>query len=229
MTAHTTQFYGRRKGRALRTHKKNLISDFLPQLCVDLNTDVLSHPREFFNDTSFILTDYALDIGFGSGDHTIACASQLPHTGFIGSEVFINSIATLIENIQHLSIKNIRIYPDMIQNLIPHLQDQCIHYVYILFPDPWPKKKHCKRRLVDVDFLQCLIRIMVKGGLIYFASDDAHYIDHMVQSIEQIPLLKIIHHDTVRPEYWQGVTTRYEQKALVKKTLCNYLTVEYTL
>jgi len=113
-----------------------------------------------------------LEIGFGGGEHLAACAAQRPDTGFIGCEPFINGVASLLGHIDNQKLENIRIYPNDARTLLDALPDACLARIFILFPDPWPKARHEKRRFIGPENLPHLARALQKGGEMHLATDD---------------------------------------------------------
>ena len=180
------KFFGRRKGRTIRKAKSFLLEDFLPKIC--LNVDKKINLSECFTKSK---NKYALEIGFGDGSHLAAIAKSQPDTGFIGVEVYRNGVANLLSLItgvkegnetdlqdvmlQDGRVDNIRIYDDDVRLLFAALPDNSFDKIYLLFPDPWPKKKHANRRFVNPDNLQELARLLKKGGILQIATDHPVY------------------------------------------------------
>ncbi len=201
-------FHGRRKGRTLRTHKSHLMQTLLPKMKVDLAHMNLQEP-------------IWLEIGFGGGEHLAAMALQNPKIQFLGCEVFENGIASLLDHIDKNNLKNIVIYPEDTRPFLKTLPENYIEKVFILFPDPWPKKKHLKRRLVNKAFLEDLLRILKSQSILRFASDHEDYIKDVQSLIQESQAFQeiIIHEE--RPEDWP--LTIYNQKAILKGTPSRYL------
>ncbi len=217
------KFYGRRKGRLLRVNKSRLMENLLPSVVINLHEERSVHPSEFFKDSTASYQDYCLEIGFGGGEHLAAWAAKYPERGFIGCEAFVNGVASLLEHIDLNNIQNVRIYPKPVQDLLKALDHQTIRQAFVMFPDPWPKAKHQKRRLVNAQFLKQLSSIMHPEGILHMASDDIDYIGAMLEALNQTPQMNLISHDLIRPDNWPA--TRYEQKALQQGKTCHYLTV----
>lgn len=198
------------------------MATLLPSLTLHIHPGQRYAPSQFFDNASRgQFTSYDLEIGFGCGEHLAVRAYQNPEVGFIGCEAFVNGIASLLEKIRAYDLQNIRVYPNPVQDLLPALADQSVHRVFILFPDPWPKSRHHKRRLITGSFLKMVSRILVPEGLIYLASDDKNYINAMQEAIQQTPELRLISHTHKRPDDWPP--TRYEQKAIQQGKICHYL------
>jgi tRNA (guanine-N7-)-methyltransferase len=157
----------------------------------------------------------ALEIGFGSGEHLAELAARHPEAGFIGCEVFENGIARLVARIERERLDNIRIFADDARLLLAALPPASLDRVFILFPDPWPKARHKKRRLVSAETLDRLALIMVDGGELRLATDDRDYLSRMLEA-------GTAHEDFAwlarRPQDWRErpsdwPSTRYEEKA----------------
>ncbi len=156
-----------------------------------------------------------LEIGFGAGEHLAAQAESHDDFGFIGCEVFENGIAKLLGDIARRKLNNIRIFPDDARRLITTLAPACIGRVFILFPDPWPKARHHKRRVVSNETLDQLARIMTDGAELRLATDDAGYFEWMLERVTGHPAFEWL---ARRPKDWLArpadwPPTRYEAKA----------------
>ena len=206
------RIYGRRRGRPLRSGQQQLKQDLLPQLAIKLPETGVLDPASLFAERPEAVW---LEIGFGAGEHLAAQAEAHPGIGFIGCEVFENGVARLIAEIAGCDLKNIRIFPDDIRALLDPLAPASLDRVFILFPDPWPKTRHHKRRLVSTATLDRLAVLMRPGAELRLATDDRDY------------LVWILEHATRHPEFeWQArgpadwrerpsdwPPTRYEEKA----------------
>lgn len=154
--------FGRNRGRALRPYQQSLVDTLLPVLA--FNVAELASAKKV-----------ALEIGFGGGEHLLAAAAHHPETLFIGCEPYINGVAKCLAGIDKLKLKNIRLVADDARKLIEKLPDVCLDAVFILFPDPWPKIRHHKRRLVSAETLSMLARTHKKGGRLLIATDHVDY------------------------------------------------------
>jgi tRNA (guanine-N7-)-methyltransferase len=157
-----------------------------------------------------------LEIGFGGGEHLVAQAATHPDRRYIGVEPFLNGVASCLRHIEESGVTNIRLHHGDARDVIARLPDACLDLVYILFPDPWPKTRHHKRRLIQPEFLDQLARVMKPGAELRFATDWANYaawtLEHFTRDARFTWLAE-------RPEDWRKswpghVTTRYEQKKL---------------
>lgn len=155
--------FGRNRGRALRPYQQGLVDDLLPKLAPNAAT-----PHEGKK-------QLALEIGFGGGEHLLAQAVHNPDTLFIGCEPFINGVAKCLAGIDQQKLDNIRLFTNDARQLIEQLPDACLDSAFILFPDPWPKARHNKRRLVSAETLSLLARKHKKGGRLLIATDHVDY------------------------------------------------------
>lgn len=156
-----------------------------------------------------------LEIGFGGGEHLAAQAESHPDIGFIGCEVFENGVAKLLGEIDRRGLANVRIYPNDARPLLTALMPCSIDRVFILFPDPWPKARHHKRRLIAPATLDRLAEIMTDGAELRLATDDPDYLSWMLEHVTNHPAFSWI---ARRPTDWREQskdwpTTRYELKA----------------
>jgi tRNA (guanine-N7-)-methyltransferase len=160
------QFYGRRKGHALRRHHLQLIETLLPKLRVDPQNPLPSMAKETW-----------LEIGFGGGEHLAHQAKLNRDVWFIGAEPFINGVAKLLALIEEKRLTNINIFDGDARYLLEALPDASLSRIYLLYPDPWPKARHHKRRFVNEDNLKRIGRSLISGGQFLFASDMADYVE----------------------------------------------------
>lgn len=170
--------YGRRRGRPLRPQRAGLMRDLLPLIRVPeaaIGGKNL-RPRALFD---FAPKEVWLELGFGSGEHLAAQARAHPDIGFIGCEVFENGVAALLGRVAAEGLKNIRVHPDDARPLIAALADASVARLFVLFPDPWPKKRHRGRRLVSAAMLGQFARILCDGGGLRLATDDMGYAAEM--------------------------------------------------
>jgi tRNA (guanine-N7-)-methyltransferase len=174
----TEAFYGRRKGKPLRGQQVNTIESLLPLLKLDLGA---AAPRNLKTLFPADVKDIRLEIGFGGGEHLVHRAAENPGTGFIGVEPFVNSMAKLLKSVQEKELMNIRLYDDDATQVLDWLPDACIDHIDLLYPDPWTKKKHWKRRFVSPVNLARFHRVLKPGGKFCFASDIDTYINWTLQ------------------------------------------------
>ena len=227
------KLYGRRKGPKLSPHKEELRRTLLPKLALKLEFG--ADPRSYFlpppsgevearSASGGGITEVWLEIGFGAGEHLLALARANPHIGLIGAEPYEAGVAKLLSKIS-LSPKggerqgegaNIRIHEGDARQIIEALPDDCLGCVIILFPDPWPKTRHHKRRFIQMEMLDQFARILKSGAELRFASDDAGYAEWTLERALAHPAFlwsaKGPSDWRARPADWPQ--TRYETKAL---------------
>lgn len=203
-------FYGRRHGRRLRAGQQALLDERLPDLAIAADGPV--DPATLFPGRR----RFELEIGFGGGEHLAAAAARHPDTGFVGCEAYVNGIARLLAAIEREGLDNIRIWPDDARLLLPSLPDATFARIHLLFPDPWPKARHARRRLVGAESLDAFARLLADGGELRIASDDMGYVRWTLEHAMRHPDLAWT---ARRPDDWRTPPpdwpgTRYERKAL---------------
>jgi tRNA (guanine-N7-)-methyltransferase len=207
ITRETIRSFGRVKGRKLRAGQADLIENILPSIAVDIESFSIEKLFEFPQKELWI------EIGFGYGEHLVGLAMQYPEVNFIGCEPFVNGVATLLKQIDDNKIKNIRILRGDARLLIDILPAASIDRMFILFPDPWPKSRHHKKRIISEVNLQNISRVMKTNGRLDIATDHVEYgewiAEHLVKS-EGFLENKVLGVDTI-PDDW--VETRYQKKA----------------
>lgn len=162
------RFYGRRKGRPLRRGMQTLLTDMLP----DLRFDATRPLGTQFGQVTSQQADLALEIGFGGGEHLAGLAEANPTVNFIGAEPFVNGVASLLRHIHARNLSNIRIWDDDVRLILPDLPAAGLSQVFIMFPDPWPKKRHSVRRILQQEMMDVLARVIRPCGQLVLASDD---------------------------------------------------------
>jgi tRNA (guanine-N7-)-methyltransferase len=205
-------FFGRRKGHPLRPHHAALYKTLLPKLALDLSQPA---PHDLGMLFPVPVDDVRLEIGFGGGEHLIAQALANPRTGFIGSEPFVNGMAKALAAIEQHALKNIRLSAGDATHLLAWLPAGSISRIDLLYPDPWPKRRHWKRRFVQDDSLARLARLLKSGGEFRFASDIPGYVSWVLarsMRSDQIEWTAERADDWRKP--WPDFSgTRYEAKA----------------
>ncbi|NBJ13570.1 tRNA (guanine(46)-N(7))-methyltransferase TrmB [Microvirga arsenatis] len=213
-------FFGRRKGKKLRAGQDELVHTLLPAIRVAPGSDL---PGQFANPAA---RETWLEIGFGGGEHLAAQARTRRDVNFVGCEPFVNGMAKLLATVQQESLDNIRVWDDDVTKLLPALPDASFDRVYILYPDPWPKRRQRKRRLVSDEMLAMLARVMKPGGELRFASDIDDYIGWVLARALRSSHFRwtATRADDWRKPYdgWPG--TRYEAKAIREGRVPSYLT-----
>ena len=156
-----------------------------------------------------------LEIGFGGGEHLAAQAERHPEIGFIGSEVFENGIVKLLSEVERRHLANVRVFADDARLLLPALPPASIDRVFILFPDPWPKRRHHQRRIVSRETLDGLAEIMIDEAALRVATDECDYLCWMLERVTDHPAFEWLARRPgdwrERPQDWPP--TRYEEKA----------------
>jgi tRNA (guanine-N7-)-methyltransferase len=170
----TEAFFGRRKGKQLRERQAEGMATLLPALKLDLQAPAPAVLSEIF---PVPVEELRLEIGFGGGEHLVHRAQENLKTGFIGVEPFVNSMAKLLSRVDELGLKNIRVYDDDATQVLDWLPDASLDRIDLLYPDPWPKRKHWKRRFVSEVNLDRFHRVLKPGGLFLFASDIDTYVN----------------------------------------------------
>jgi len=236
-------FFGRRKGRPLRQMQESLFADMLPRLAIDINapapqdlTQLFAAPQNFtshsdkanFTVPSHKVDNMRLEIGFGGGEHLLHEAARCPQNGFIGAEPFINGMAKMLASLHDDPQKagNIRLFPDDALKLLNWLPDSSLAEIDILYPDPWPKKKHWKRRFVNSDNIARFARILRKGGILRFASDIDSYVNQVLLLMRKQTAFvwQAEQANDWKTPYEGWIMTRYEAKAKRENRSTAYLT-----
>ncbi|PWE56010.1 tRNA (guanosine(46)-N7)-methyltransferase TrmB [Metarhizobium album] len=219
----TEAFFGRRKGKTLRSQQAEALKTGLSSLKIDLAEPAPEDLAQLFSSS---VGRIRLEIGFGGGEHLLHRAGEVPSTGFIGVEPFVNSMAKLLSRVGELGLSNVRVYDEDATQVLDWLPAASVDQIDLLYPDPWPKKKHWKRRFVSRVNLDRFHRVLKPGGLFCFASDIDTYVNWT--------LLKCRDHggfewtaknaaDWLTPfAGWPG--TRYEAKAKREGRSSAYLT-----
>lgn len=226
MVLSTPKFFGRRKGRTIRKAKSFLLENFLSKVRLSPNA-VFDAQKMFAKPVRKVF----LEIGFGDGEHLAALSAKMKDVGFVGVEVFQNGVANLLslmtgvkdgQNLDgSISIlkeraDNVRIFDDDVRLLFSAIPDGFFDKIYLLFPDPWPKKRHENRRFINPDNLKELSRILKKGGVLQIATDHPIYKRHVLRTMHEckdfVWTAKTSADWRHPPKDW--VETKYQRKAL---------------
>ncbi|WP_299643823.1 tRNA (guanosine(46)-N7)-methyltransferase TrmB [Devosia sp.] len=204
-------FFGRRSGKRLHKGQDRLFKELLPEIEITLGDTSLDPAALFPTAPAKIV----IEIGYGGGEHLSLEARRHPDTGFIGCEVFCGGIAKLLQQIDEEGLDNIRLFTDDALKLLQKLPDTCLDGAYLLYPDPWPKARHHKRRFISPLTLQELVRTMKPGTLFRFATDIEDYANWTLAHILRAPEFRFA---PERPGLWHEPydgwePTRYEEKA----------------
>ncbi len=194
------QFYGRRRGKTLRRRHLQLTEDLLPALRVDLNQPLVAWAGDVW-----------LEIGFGGGEHLAHQAATFPDVNFIGAEPFRNGVAKLLALIETKALTNIRVHDDDVRYLLEKLPPASLSKIFVLYPDPWPKKRHHERRIVSADTLKQFHALLKPDGLFLFASDIIDYVEWTLRECKEHGGFTLSS-DSAEP-YENWFQTRYEVKA----------------
>jgi len=219
----TARTFGRRKGHRLSPRKQKLLDTLLPRLSIDLTTRPLKPLTRIF---STKVEDIALEIGFGAGEHLSAQAGANESWGFIGCEVYVNGVTSMLAQIEEKSLKNVTLHAGDARMLLDWLPDASLQRIFVLFPDPWPKKRHRKRRLINPRTMATFARVMRPGAELRIASDIDDYVRTTLLAYQSVPELEW---RATGPENWRErpadwPETRYERKAQREGRSSSYLT-----
>lgn len=221
-------FYGRRHGKTLRAGQRRALEEELGKLSLP-GVSHEENPERTPLDVPALFGDRPLwlEIGFGGGEHMVHQAVLHPEVALVGCEPYINGVAMLLGKIAQAGARNIRIHPGDARDLFDVLPDESVARAFLLYPDPWPKKRHHRRRFVTPEHLEPLHRVMAPGGELRIATDIGDYVR---QALEEVPRAGFAW-TAERPEDWREpwedwIPTRYEQKALREGRRPHYLTFE---
>lgn len=210
------RFYGRRSGKRMRRSALDLMETLLPRL--EITVPGQGGPLEPTALFPRAVEQVWLEVGFGGGEHVAAQAGLHPNVGIIGCEPFRNGVASLLAHLNRApTIDNVRIFAEDVRQLFPALPEGSLDRVFVLFPDPWPKKRHAERRFIGTGNLDSLARLMADGAELRVASDDPVYQQWASEQLEAHPAFEEVQITTDRTELpgdWPP--TRYEQKCLAE-------------
>ena len=216
------QLYGRRVGRALTDDLERLIATRLPPLRLNLD----GPPPEPLNSMfAAPVEDVWLEIGFGGGEHLFWQAEHHPAIGFIGCEPFMSGVAKLVRSVDEAGLGTVRLHDDDANHVLDWLPEASIGRVFVLFPDPWPKKRHRKRRFLHEHGLSKLARVLRIGGELRFATDIADYAAMVATSVAgRADFAARPGLFAERPVDWP--LTRYAEKAMAAGRECQFFRFE---
>lgn len=215
-------FFGRRKGKKLRAHQAGLFDTLLPRLALDLTNPPPADLRKLFERADNV----RLEIGFGGGEHFVAEAERHPQTGFIGAEPFVNGMAKALTAIEARALNNIRMHHGDAAELLAWLPSSSLARVDLLYPDPWPKRRHWKRRFVQDKSVAAIARALKSGGEFRFVSDIS---DYTAWTLVRLLRSQDFTWTAERADDWrlpwpEFDSTRYENKAKREGRRSSYLT-----
>ncbi|NVK35958.1 MAG: tRNA (guanosine(46)-N7)-methyltransferase TrmB [Rhodobacteraceae bacterium] len=216
-------FFGRRKGKPLSPSRTKVMDEKLPVLSLDLEAPAPADLKELFKAD---VDSVSLEVGFGGGEHLLHRARENPTTGFIGVEPFVTSLAKVVNTVVEEGIPNIRLYGDDAINVLDWLPEGSIDLAYQLYPDPWPKKRHWKRRFINAQNLDRYARALKPGSEFRFASDIDTYVDWALRHLRDHPDFEWSAQTAAdwKTPWSNWPSTRYEAKAFREGRLPRYLT-----
>ena len=222
----TGAFFGRRKGHGLKPRQAALVDTLLPKLALDLDAPATSDLRSLFDHAG----EVRLESGFGGGEHLIAEASRQPDVGFIGIEPFINGMAKALAAIDDRKLANIRLYHGDTTDILAWLPAASLSRFDLLYPDPWPKRRHWKRRFVQDQSVAAIARLLRPGGEFRFASDIPDYVAWTLMRLMRSPDFEWTAEraDDWRKPWPEFSGTRYEAKAKREGRVPCYLSFRRT-
>ncbi|MEM8972718.1 MAG: tRNA (guanosine(46)-N7)-methyltransferase TrmB [Pseudomonadota bacterium] len=219
---HELRTFGRTRSRSLTARQQDVVARLSSQTSIDLSTDGPLSRAGIFDQAYEALW---LEIGFGGGEHLLWQARENPNVGIIGCEPFRDGVVRVLTAIDEEHLGNIRLHVDDARPLLRRLQPQSIDRAFILFPDPWPKKRHNKRRLINANLAESLAKIMKSGAQLRIATDIDDYLKSILLTFHGHPdfdwLAARPSDWRVRPSDWPA--TRYEAKAIREGRSCAYL------
>jgi len=219
-------FYGRRKGHYTKPTQLALLDDDLAAFspgAVDWDANPDRRPLDLT--TLFGGRDVWLEVGFGGGEHMVHQAQRNPDVGIIGCEPYIDGIAMLLARIREAGVDNLAIYPGDARDLFDVLPDAAIARAFLLYPDPWPKARHHRRRFVTAEHLAPLARVLQPGAAFRVATDIPDYVRQTMQEVPRHGFDCLVQGPADWGNPWDDwASTRYEQKALREGRVPHYLT-----
>ncbi len=219
-------FYGRLKGKALKKSQKTYLDEDLAALSPGA-VEWDENPDRIPLDLIRVFGDRPvwLEVGFGGGEHLIHQAQNNPDIGIIGAEPYINGVAMLLGKIRRTGLRNLAVHPGDARDLMDVLPPASISRAFLLYPDPWPKTRHHRRRFVTQEHLEPLARAMQPGAILRVATDIPDYVRQTLQEVPRAGFEWLAE----GPQDWRNawpdwISTRYEQKALREGRVPHYLT-----
>ena len=230
--AEMLRFFGRRKGKPIRSGRAELMEKWLPKLTLKVPAKGKIKLEKQFGIQPESLV---LEIGFGGGEHLAEIAKNQPKTGFLGAEPFQNGVASLLAHLngshdtgsgelelEQGRVDNVRIWPGDIRELFHKFPDECFKRIYLLYPDPWPKKRHAERRFINSYNIPHLYRLLADNGELMLATDVAPYVEWAQEKMAESNLFKQTKKDVhTPPKGW--ISTRYEKKGIAAGRKPTYL------
>lgn len=211
------------RGGRLTSLQKNAIEKYSDMYCLPYKNECSFQAETVYNNNNPLV----IEIGFGMGVSTASIASAFPQNNYLGIEVFLSGIGKLLHEIHAKKLDNVRIIRfnavEVLQKMIP---DNSIAGFHIFFPDPWHKKKHNKRRLVQKEFIEIMQQKLIPGGYIYAVTDWTPYAEWMLEEFKKVTgLVNSAEDGYCKPVSWRPLT-KFEQKGLAKSHLIHEIWVE---
>ncbi len=219
-------FYGRFRGKTMRASQQDYLENDLAPLSpgpVSWEENPDRTPLDL--NALFGGKDIWLEIGFGGGEHLVHMADRYRDIGLIGCEPYINGVAMLLGKVRNADVTNLAIHPGDVRDLFDVLPDQSVSKVFLNYPDPWPKKRHHRRRFVTPEHLEPLVRVMKPGAVFRVATDIPDYVRQTLEEVPKQGFTWLAERPAEWREPWDDwLSTRYEQKALREGRTPHYLT-----
>ena len=223
-------FYGRLKGKSLKKSQQGYIEQDLDGLSpgpVSWEDNPERTPLDLKG--LFDGKPVWLEIGFGGGEHLVHQAAQNPDVGIIGCEPYINGVAMLLGKIRRAGVGNLAIHPGDVRDMFDVLPEASIDRAFLLYPDPWPKSRHHRRRFVTPEHLEPLARVLKPGAMFRVATDIEDYVRQTLEQVPQFGFEWLAEGPQDWRQPWEDwLSTRYEQKALREGRTPHYLTFRKT-
>lgn len=216
-------FYGRRSGKTMRASQRSYLSEDLETLRPQGVTHE-ENPDRLPLDLAAIFGDDRpvwVEIGFGGGEHLVHMAAAYPEIGIIGCEPFINGVAMLLGKIRAAGVGNLAVHPGDARDLFDVLPAGSVARAFLNYPDPWPKRKHHRRRFVTQDHLVPLARVLAPGAEFRVATDIPDYMRQALREVPKAGFDLVAHAGAAWPDW---ISTRYERKALREGRVPDYAT-----
>ena len=215
------KFYGRKVGRGLSARKKTLLKSNLEKILITDISNYSNHKIVKFFDKQY--KEICLEVGFGDGSFLIDQAIKRPHVGFLGCDFYLNGIANLTEKIIDNKINNIKICMEHVYSLLSILEEKMLSSVFILFPDPWHKKKHFKRRILNIESIKKFQIVMKKHAKIFIVTDSDSYMNWIMDHFslnKSFSFVKNCERNFIRQF---DLDTKYFHKATMNKKQVHFL------
>ncbi|MFC4669310.1 tRNA (guanine(46)-N(7))-methyltransferase TrmB [Seohaeicola nanhaiensis] len=219
-------FYGRTRGKTLKPSQRvYLDEDLAPLSPGPVSWEENPERRPLDLAARFGDVPVWLEIGFGGGEHMVHQAARNPGVGIIGAEPFINGVAMLLGKIRAAGVTNLAVHPGDVRDVFDVLQPSSIDRAFLLYPDPWPKKRHHRRRFVTPEHLEPLARVLKPGAIFRVATDIPDYVRQTLDEVPKAGFSWLAEGpDDWRKPWDDWISTRYEQKALREGRVPHYLT-----